>query len=157
MRIHHRLALAAILFALPACASFRTAPAGPAAVGGAPESFVRLATEAQTSRTIAVPPSLGNAGAWRALNAYLAERYTIAARDQESGFAMTAWEATLSREGAPDLRYRTRLIFTFLGEEWTQLHIRAEANWREGDQWQIGYDRVLLDRVAAELQARLAR
>lgn len=152
MRIPHRLALAALVLTLPACATIRPATRG---MGGAPESFVELTTESVSSRTIAVPAALGNAGAWSALTAYLADRYTIAVRDQEAGFAMTAWEATLSREGVPDLRYRTRLTFSFLGEEWTQLHIRAEANWREGDEWQVGYDRALLERVTAELQAKL--
>jgi hypothetical protein len=152
MRNLHRFALAALVLTLPACASIRPATRS---VGGAPESFVRLTTEAQSSRMIAVPPALKNAGAWRALSEFLSDRYTVAARDQEAGFAMTAWQATLSREGVPDLRYRTRLVFTFLGEDWTQLHVRAEANWRQGDQWQVGYDRELLDRVAAELQAKL--
>lgn len=150
MRIQQRLVLAALVVALPACASIAPASRG---VGGAPDSFVRLTTEGQSSRTLAVPPTLKNGAAWRALTEYLADRYTMAARDQEAGFAMTAWQATLAREGVPDLRYRTRLIFTFLGEDWTQLHVRAEANWRDGDQWQVGYDRALLDRVAAELQA----
>lgn len=123
-------------------------------VGGVPASFVRLAAENQTSHTIAVRDGLTRAAAWRALTDYLAEDHTIAVRDQAAGFAMTAWEASLVRDGVPDLRYRTRLVATYLGD-WRQLHIRVEANWKEGDEWQLGVDRGLLDAAAAELKARV--
>lgn len=124
-------------------------------VGGAPATFVRLTTESEVSRTIAVRDGLTRAAAWRALTEFLGENHTVAVRDQNAGFAMTAWEATLTREGVPDLRYRTRLAVSFLGDDWRQLHIRAEANWKDGDEWQVGYDRELLERVTAELQTRL--
>jgi hypothetical protein len=151
MRIPARLATSLLLLALPACATIRPGGSG---VGGAPSTFVRLATEAQISRTIPVKNG-GAASSWRTLTEYLSASHTIAVRDQSAGFAMTAWEATLAREGVPDLRYRTRLVVSFVGEDWKQLNIRAEANWKEGDEWQVGYDRELLDRVTAELAARL--
>lgn len=153
MRIHLGLSLGLLLLSLPACASFQRA--APSPVAGTPPAFVRLATEAQTSRTFAIRQGLARPVAWRTLNDYLTGRHTVLVRDQSAGFLMTAWEATLAREGVPDLRYRTRLVLSFVGEEWQQLQVRAEANWKEGDEWQVGYDREVLDRVAAELQILL--
>lgn len=151
MRIPTRLATSLLLLALPGCATLRPASS---VVGGAPATFVRLAAEGQTARTFPVKNG-ARAAAWRTVTEYLSESHTIAVRDPNAGFAMTAWEASLAREGVPDLRYRTRLIVSFIGDEWQQLNVRAEANWKEGDEWQVGYDQELLDRVTAELQARL--
>lgn len=152
MQIHHRLGLGVLLLALSSCASIPRPGNG---VGGAPTSFVKLATESQTSRMIGVRDGITRAAAWRSLTEFLAERHTIAVRDQNAGFAMTAWESSLTREGVPDLRYRTRVLVNFLGDEWGQLQVRTEASWKEGDEWQVGYDRQLLDSMTAELQTRL--
>lgn len=152
MRLTPLIALVALV-AAPACSSVPRAMGG-GGVGGAPGSFVRLANEAQTSSTIAVRDGLTRAAAWRALTDYLGQNHTIAVRDQAAGFAMTAWEASLKRDGVPDLRYRTRLVVTYLGD-WRQLHVRAEANWKEGDEWQVGIDRALLTAATAELQQRV--
>lgn len=146
--------IAALAFAATsACSSLPRAGGGAA---GPPQSFVRLAAESQTSHTIAVRDGLSRAAAWRALTDYLSDRHTIAVRDQNAGFAMTAWEASHSREGVPDLRYRTRLVVTYLGD-WSQLHVRSEASWKEGDEWHVGIDRSLLERTAGELQERVGR
>lgn len=123
-------------------------------VGGVPASFVRLAAENQTSQMVAVRDGMTRAVAWRTLTDYLAASHTIAVRDQAAGFAMTAWEASFTRDGVPDLRYRTRVVITYLGD-WRQLHVRAEANWKESDEWQVGVDRALLATTAAELRALL--
>lgn len=154
MRIEHRLIVGLLLLSLPACVTLPRRNTSPV-VAGSPASFIRLATEAQTSRVIMLRQGIGPAVAWRTLNDYLAGRYTVAVRDQTAGFVMTAWEATLAREGVPDLRYRTRLTIGFVGEEWQQLHIRADANWKEGEEWQVGYDRELLERVTRELRILL--
>lgn len=141
------------LAALSGCSGATRAVTGGGA-GGAPGSFVRLATEAQTAQTIAIRQGLSRAAAWRALTEYLSEHHTVAVRDQNAGFAMTAWEASLTRDGVPDLRYRTRLVATYLGD-WQQLHVRAEASWKEGDEWQVGVDRELLARTVAALQTQI--
>lgn len=125
---------------------------------GPPGTFVRLSTEAETQRSIDVREGLSNATAFRTAVDYLTSKgYEIEARDQTAGFVMTGWQATLARDGVPDLRYRTRLILKFIGDDWRQLQLRAEANWRNGEEWQVGVDRALLDSVAAELAARLGR
>jgi uncharacterized lipoprotein len=146
--------LASLAFALVAGCSSVPRTMGGGGVGGVPASFLRLANEAQTSSTIAVRDGQTRATAWRALTDYLGQNHTIAVRDQAAGFAMTAWEASLMRDGVPDLRYRTRLVVTYLGD-WRQLHVRAEANWKEGDEWQVGVDRELLAAATAELQKRV--
>ena len=147
------LVAALVLATVSGCArGARGAGVGPAT--GAPDSFLRLAPESQTSQTIDVREGLARAAAWRALTDFLAERHTIAVRDQAAGFAMTAWEASLTRDGVPDLRYRTRLVATYVGD-WRQLHVRAEASWKEGDEWQFGIDRTLLASTVAELRTRV--
>jgi hypothetical protein len=154
MRIPHKLGLGLLLLALPACASMPRPGNNNNGVGGAPATFVRLATESQFSRTIDLRNGITKPAGWRSLTEYLSEKHTIAVRDQAAGFAMTAWEASLTRDGVPDLRYRTRLVVNFLGDNWEQLQVRAEASWKEGETWQVGYDRQLLDSATAELQAR---
>jgi len=139
--------------ALTGCA---TAARGAAAPAPVPASFVRLAVDSQTTRTVSLPAGVTKAVAWRTLLDYLGQTFTVEARDQGAGFVMTAWQASLARNGVPDLRYRTRLQLKFLGDDWKELEVRAEANWREGESWQVGVDRALLDRVAEELRGRLS-
>src|SRR3712207_8134918 len=47
----------------------------------------------------------------------LGKRFVVEVADATSGFTMTAWRASKSREGVPDLRYRTRLVARFLRSE----------------------------------------
>ena len=86
----------------------------------------------------------------------LGERYVVEVADPNAGFTMTAWRATMSREGVPDLRYRTRLIARFLGDDWRRLQVRSEANWAHGDEWDIGYDVAQLDTASRALRERLS-
>jgi hypothetical protein len=88
---------------------------------------------------------------------YLAQKYTVDVSDPNAGFLMTPWQATLSRDGVPELRYRTRIVLRFLGDDWKQLAVRAEANWLRGEEWQFGYDSALLDSVSTNLTARLGK
>jgi hypothetical protein len=70
---------------------------------------------------------------------------------------MTAWQSGLLRDGVPDLRYRTRIIARFTGENWNALQVRDEANWARGDEWDIGYDAAQLDTVSTLLRQRLGK
>jgi hypothetical protein len=143
--------LPAVLFAvvtLAACAS----------VGGAPPaSFVRSNAEGRTTRTIDVREGLGRAASMRALTEVLGTRYSVEVTDSRAGFAMTAWEASLVHDGVPDPRYRSRFIAQFLGDDWSKLRLRHEANWARGDEWDVGYDAGQLDSMSAELRAKLGR
>jgi hypothetical protein len=150
--------------AMPSCSALRR-PAKPhtepapvfTSPNGAPTSFVASTSDAKTTRVIMVRDGLAKPVAFRTVSDYLAEKSTIDVSDPNSGYLMTPWQATLSRDGAPELRYRTRIVLRFLGEEWRQLAVRAEANWLRGDEWQVGYDAALLDSVATQLESRLGR
>jgi hypothetical protein len=95
--------------------------------------------------------------AFRLATDYLAEKYTVDVSDPNAGFLMTPWQATLARDGVPELRYRTRIVLRFLGDDWKQLRVQAEANWLRGEEWQVGYDAALLDSVSVNLTTRLGK
>ena len=136
---------------LAACASLSRGTAAP------PSSFVRTTQEAPATRIIDVRDGLTHAQAMRLLTDALALRYAVDVTDARAGFVMTAWQATLQRDGVPDLRYRTRVVARFLGDDWRRVQLRHEANWSRGEEWDIGYDVAQVDSVAADLKARLGR
>jgi hypothetical protein len=161
----HRAALTlALLFVAAAshgCSSIRAAARAPddrISQGGAPASFVRSTSDTRSTRLIDLREGLTKPLAWRTALEVLGSEHTIDVRDETAGFAMTPWEATVVRDGVPDLRYRTRVMLRFLGEEWKQLQVRAEANWRgRGDEWDVGFDEALLEKVTSDLQSRLGK
>ncbi len=132
--------------------------AGCASSGAAPPStFVRSNAESRTTRTVDVREGFTKATAMRTLTDVLALHYTVEITDPRAGFAMTSWEASLVHDGVPDLRYRTRFVAQFLGDDWRKLQLRHEANWARGDEWDIGYDAAQLDSVANELRLKMGR
>jgi len=143
------------------CGSVRAAgrsDGGGIVQGGAPSSFVRSTSDTRSTRLIDVRDGLTKPLAWRTALEVLGADHTVDVRDESAGFAMTPWEATVVRDGVPDLRYRTRVTVRFLGEEWKQLQVRAEANWRSrGDEWDVGFDEALLEKVTSDLQSRLGK
>ena len=121
-------------------------------------SFVRSTSDTRSTRLIDLREGLTKPLAWRTALEVLAAEHTVDVRDETAGFAMTPWEATVVRDGVPDLRYRTRVTLKFLGDGWKQLQVRAEANWRSReDEWDVGFDEVLLERVTSQLQSRLGK
>ena len=109
-----RLSILLLLLPLAACAPmFRR--------GGTeatpPASFVRSTAELRATRMIEVREGLPKPDAMKLVADALGERYVVEVADPNAGFTMTAWRATMSREGVPDLRYRTRLIARFLGDD----------------------------------------
>ena len=161
--------------ALAACASIHRVPkptVGPVPVAteneqpppplftsrdGAPTSFVGSTSDAKTTRIVMVRDGLTKQAVFRMATDYLSQKYTVDVSDPNAGYLMTPWQATLSRDGVPELRYRTRIVLRFLGDDWKQLAVRAEANWLRGDEWQIGYDAALLDSVSTQLTTRLGK
>jgi hypothetical protein len=125
--------------------------------GGPPASFVRTTADARTTRVIPVGGGQTKAQLWRTLGDALAAGHTVDVRDQQAGFMMTAWETSVAREGVPDLRYRTRIVTRFIGDDWRELQLRVEANWRSGEEWDVGVDQALLDTLATELTTKLGR
>lgn len=124
---------------------------------GAPISFVPSTSDAKTTRIVPIRDGLTKQALFRMATDYLAQKYTVDVSDPNAGFLMTPWQATLSRDGVPELRYRTRIVLRFLGDDWKQLAVRAEANWLRGEEWQYGYDSALLDSVSTHLSARLGK
>lgn len=124
---------------------------------GAPTSFVQSTSDAKTTRIVMVRDGLTKQALFRIATDYLSQKYAVDVSDPNAGYLMTPWQATLARDGVPELRYRTRIILRFLGDEWKQLTVRAEANWLRGEEWQVGYDAALLDSVSAHLTSRLGR
>jgi hypothetical protein len=124
---------------------------------GAPISFVPSTSDAKTTRIVIVREGLTKQTLFRIATDYLAQKNTIYVSDPNAGFLMTPWQASLSRDGVPELRYRTRIILRFLGDDWKQLAVNAEANWLRGEEWQYGYDSALLDSVSTNLTARLGK
>jgi hypothetical protein len=164
VRRPHRVAVALALPLVTAvaegCGSVRAArpEVGATVQSGAPVSFVRSTSDTRSTRLIDVRDGLTKPLAWRTALEVLGADHTVDVRDELAGFAMTPWEATVVRDGVPDLRYRTRVTLRFLGEEWKQLQVRADANWRSrGDEWDVGFDEVLLEKVTSDLQSRLGK
>jgi hypothetical protein len=140
------------------CMGFIPSPIGHATVPvDPPDSFVPSTSDAKASRVIDVREGLTKQIAFKLATDVLLIRYSVDVSDPHAGFLMTPWQATLSRNGVPELRYRTRIVIRFLGEEWKEVAIRAEANWQNGDEWDVGYDEAILDQIELDLRNKLGR
>lgn len=126
-------------------------------VEGPPPGFVQTTSDVRLTRVIDLRDDVTKDAAFHAASEMLAQHYSIDVQDQHAGFLMTPWQASLSRNGAPDLRYRTRVVIRFLGQDWKQVAVRAEANWQRGDEWDTGYDSKLLDDITAELRTKIGK
>lgn len=91
----------------------------------------------------------------RTLTDVLAQHFTVDVVDARAGFVMTAWDASLMHEGVPDLRYRTRFVARFLGDNWRKLQLHQDANWANGEGWDVGYDAAQMETISNELRAKL--
>jgi hypothetical protein len=129
-------------------------PIATAPTAGPPSTFVQTTSDARMTRLIDV--GLSKAAAFRAASDYLSQKYSIDVSDQHAGFLMTPWQASV-RGGAPEPQYRTRIIVRFIGDDWKQASIRAEAEYQRGDEWDVGYDTQMLEDAAVELRSRLGR
>jgi glucose/arabinose dehydrogenase len=133
-----------------------TTSATPAPSSAAPASFVRTTAETPTIRNVEVRDGLTHQQAMRMLTDALAQRYVVDVVDPRAGFVMTTWQASVSRDGVPDLRYRTRFTARFV-DDWRSLQLRSEARLARGDEADIGYDSALLDSLAADLRVKLGK
>ena len=129
----------------------------PLTTGGPPPTFARTTADLKVSRLIDVREGLSKTALWRAANEVLSSKYSIDVSDQKAGFLMTPWQASFSRAGMPDLRYRTRVIIRFVGEDWKQVLVRAEANWQRDDEWDVGVDNALLDDVSNDVKTKIGK
>ncbi|HKO15331.1 MAG TPA: hypothetical protein VJU87_03775 [Gemmatimonadaceae bacterium] len=136
-------------------------PAQPASTftlpGGAPASFVQSTSDVRSTTIMPVREGLTKQAEFRAATEVLSQKFTVDVSDPRAGFLMTPWQASLLRNGVPDLRYRTRVVVRFLGDEWKEVSIRAEANWQRGDEWAVGYDSTMLRVVSEDLAGKIGR
>lgn len=153
------VALFAALTASSACKSMRLqSPIAP--VAGPPPTFVQSTSDVRSTRLLEVKDGVTKTAAFKAATDLLTQNFSVDVSDQHAGFLMTPWQATFVRDGAPDLRYRTRVMIRFLGDDWKQVSVRSQANWqREGtvDEWIVGYDTKILDDVANDLSGRIGK
>jgi hypothetical protein len=132
-------------------------PIAPIPVVVPPATFVQTTSDVKSTRVIDVREGLTKPVAFKAAADLLTQNYSVDVSDPRAGFLMTPWQAGTTREGAPDLRYRIRIVIRFLGDDWKQVAVRAEANWQRLDEWDIGYDSKLLEDVSSELRVRVGR
>ena len=130
-------------------------PIAPAA--GPPPTFIATTSDTRASRVIDVRDGITKTAAFRAATDLLTQRFSVDVTDQRAGFLMTPWQASVIRDGVPDLRYRMRVVIRFVGDDWKQVTVRTEANWKRGDEWDVGYDSKALDDISTELQTRIGR
>jgi hypothetical protein len=141
---------------LSACSGVQLrSPIAPAS--GPPPSFVATTSDTRVTRLIDVRDGMTKQALFRAATDLLTQKYSIDVSDSHAGFLMTLWQNSYVRGGTPDLRYRTRIIIRFLGDDWKQVSVRAEANWQRGDEWQIGFDSKMLDEVTNDLRSKLGK
>ena len=163
-----QLALAplALSVGLAACSGPRATPAQGATVTAptpslppnvAPPTFVKTTSDARITRLIDVREGMNKAALFRAASEFLTAKYSVDVSDAKAGYLMTPWQASFNRGGAPDLHYRTRIIIRFIGDDWKQASVRAEANWQRDDEWDIGYDTQILEDVVVELRTRIGK
>lgn len=107
-------------------------------------------------RNVDVRDGLTHQQAMRTLVDALSQRYTVDVVDPRAGFVMTTWQANVSRDGVPDLRYRTRFVARFV-DDWHALQVHSEARWARGDEADVGYDSAQLDSLAADLRIKLGK
>ena len=156
-QLSRRLAAIAVVFGISGCSHLRL-QSPIAAAPGPPPSFVPTTSDVRSTRVIDIRDGVSKTAAFKAATDLLKQRLSIDVSDLNAGFLMTPWQSGFIRNGVPDLRYRTRIIIRFLGDDWKQASVRAEANWQKsGDEWDIGYDTKALDDVANDLRARIGK
>ena len=156
MRVQ-RVARVAVLAAfLGGCGGVRLrSPIAPAS--GPPASFTPTTSDVRATRLVDIRDGVTKVAAFRAATDLLTQRYSVDVSDQHAGFLMSPWQSSVMREGVPDLRYRTRIVIRFLGDDWKQASVRSEANWQRGEEWEIGFDSTALDAVSNELKGRIGK
>jgi hypothetical protein len=158
MNPHHAVRSILATVALAGCSRMQLrSPIAPVAVVVPPATFVQTTSDVRSTRVIDLRDGLTKPVAFKAVSDLLTQSFAVDVSDSRAGFLMTPWQAGTTREGAPDLRYRTRIVIRFLGDDWRQVTVRAEANWQRLDEWDIGYDSKLLEDVSSELRARIGK
>ena len=105
------LASLVLLSTLAACAGTRGASTAPTPLPeNPPATFMFTTSDARMTRVIDVRDGFTKAQVFKIATDYLTSKYSVDVSDAHAGFLMTPWQNSIVRAGAPDLRYRTRLI-----------------------------------------------
>lgn len=123
---------------------------------GPPSTFVATTADARMTRVIDVRDGMTKAQVFRAASDYLTQKLSVDVSDARAGFLMTPWQNSLVRGGAPELRYRTRVIIR-ISDDGKQASIRSEANWQRSDEWDVGFDSQILEDGVVELRTRIGK
>ena len=132
------------------------APTAAEANASPPQTFVRSTSDARTTRVIDVREGMAKDVLFKTVSEALTPKFTIDVNDQRAGFLMTSWQTGV-RSGVPDVRYRSRLVIRFIGDDWKQMAVHSEANWQRGDEWDIGYDVEQLANVSVDLSNKVGK
>jgi hypothetical protein len=157
--MHLRRNLVAIVL-IGSTAGCGAAHSGAAALAPLPENppatFIFTTVDARMTRVIDVRDGFTKAQVFKAASDYLTDKYSIDVSDPRAGFVMTPWQSSIVRAGAPDLRYRTRLIIR-VSDDGKHASVRSEANWQRGEDWDVGYDTRMLEDAVVELRTRIGK
>jgi hypothetical protein len=156
MHLRRTLSLIAFAGGLAGCGANRPSTAPVPLPTSPPPTFVLTTSDARMTRVIDVRDSLTKAQVFKAATDYLTEKLSIDVSDPKAGFLMTPWLNGLVRAGAPDLRYRTRLIIR-VSDDGKHASVRSEANWQRGEEWDVGYDTKNLEDAIFELRTRVGK
>jgi hypothetical protein len=135
-----------------------TTPAPTPPAPAAPTTFVATTSDSRVSRVIDVRDGLAKAAAFKSVSDFLTQKYSIDVSDPKAGFLMTPW-INATKNGVPDVRYRTRIVIRFLGDDGKQVAVRCEANWQKSsaDEWDFGYDTQMLEDAVVEVRTRVGK
>ncbi len=151
-----RISLLTLVFASACGVGLRSPISTAPAPAGPPSTFVATTADARMTRVIDVREGMTKAQAMRAAADYLTQKFSIDVNDARAGFLMTPWQNSLVRGGAPDLRYRTRIIIR-VSDDGKLASVRNEANWQKGDEWDVGYDSQVLEDAVVGLRTRIGK
>ena len=157
MHFRRTLAILPVLMVVAGCSGARNASLTPAPLPeNPPASFIFTTSDARMTRVIDVREGLTKAQVFKAASDYLTDKYSVDVSDEHAGFLMTPWQNAIVRAGAPDLRYRTRLVIR-VSDDGRQTSVRSEANWQRGEDWDVGYDTRMLEDAVVELRTRVGK
>ena len=157
MSLRRTLATLSLVIVAAGCAGAHSASTAPTPLPeNPPSTFIFTTSDARMSRVIDVRDGLTKQQVFKAASDYLTDKYSIDVSDLRAGFLMTPWQNSIVRAGAPDLRYRARLIIR-VSDDGKQAAVRAEANWQRGEDWDVGYDTRMLEDAVVELRTRVGK
>jgi hypothetical protein len=122
------------------------------ALAGPPKSFL----QGQTSQwqVFEVRADVDAQHAWDSVFGLLSNDFDLAMALKEDGYIRTDW--LYSYGGKYDFQYRLRVTVRFAADK-RSLRVKAEAQFREGENWLMGVDSRLLTTLKTDLMGTIGR